>query len=92
VDVDPVARGGKRLVDELDGLPHELGQHETGITDEEVVQREASFDEGHGVFIGEIKVEDVGDSDLDELGNISRQRPATLIDLKCYLSGFEGHI
>jgi len=92
VNVDPVARGRKRLVDEVDGFPHELGQHETGIANEKVMQRELSFDEGHGIFIGEIKIEDVRDSDLDEPGNISRQRPAALVDLRCYLSGFEGHV
>lgn len=92
VDVDPVAGRGKGLIDEVDGLAHKLRQHETGITDEEVVQRKVSFDEGRGIFVGEIEIEDMRDSDPDEPGNISRQRPAALVDLRCYLSGFEGHI
>ncbi len=37
VDVDLVARARERLGDDVHGLPHELGQHETSITDVKVV-------------------------------------------------------
>ena len=92
VDVDPLARGGERLVDELDGLPHELGQHETGITYEEVVQAEVGFDEGERILVGVIKVEDVRDSKVDQQGDILGQGPPALVDPRRDLSGFEGHV
>ena len=91
VDVDFVAGGGKRLLDDVDGLPHKLGQHETGITYEEVVQAEVGFDEGERILVGVIKVEDVRDSKVDQQGDILRQGPPALVDLRRDLSGFEGH-
>ena len=92
VNVDFVNRARKRLVNDFDRIPNELGRHETKITYVNVLQYEVGFDEWQRVFIGRVKVEDVSDSVLDEFGDISRQYPATLVDLGCYLFGFEGHV
>jgi hypothetical protein len=56
------------------------------------LQRDVGFDEWQGIFIGKVKVEDVSDSESDDFRDISRQYPATLVDLRCYLFGFEGHV
>ena len=91
VNVDLVNRARKRLFNDLNRIPNKLGRHETKITYIDVLQCDVGFDEWHGIFIRKVKVEDVSDSELDEFGDISRQYPATLVDLKCYLFGFEGH-
>lgn len=91
VNVDLVNRARKRLVNDLNRIPNKLGRHETKITYIDVLQRDVGFDEWQGIFIGKVKVEDVSDSELDEFGDISRPYPATLVDLRCYLFGFEGH-
>lgn len=92
VNVDLVNRARKRLVNDFDGIPNKLGRHETKITYVDVLQLDVGFDEWQGIFIGKVKVEDVSDPELDEFGDISRQYPATLVDLRCYLFGFEGHV
>jgi len=73
VNVDLVAGGGKRLVNDVEGIPHKLGRHETLITNKDVVQRQVGLDEGQGIFIGKIEVEDVRDPELNELGDVPRQ-------------------
>jgi hypothetical protein len=70
MNVDLVARGGKRLVNDFNNLPHMLGRHETIITYIDVVQGDVGFDEGQRISIGKIKVEDVSDSKLDEFGDV----------------------
>ena len=92
VNVDLVARARKRLVNDFNGIPNKLGRHETKITYKDVLQSDVGFDEWQGIFVGKVKVEDVSDSESDEFGDISRQYPATLVDLRCYLFGFEGHV
>lgn len=92
VNVDLVNRARKRLVNDFNGIPNKLGRHETKITYIDVLQRDVGFDEWQGIFIGKVKVEDVSDSESDDFRDISRQYPATLVDLRCYLFGFEGHV
>ena len=92
VNVDLMVKRGKRLINDFNDLSHQLGLHETIIQYIDVVQRDVSLDEKQWIWTGKIKAEDVSDFELDELRNVSRQYPAALVDLSCYLFGFEGHI
>jgi hypothetical protein len=91
MNVDLVARRGERLINEAHNFPYLLGRHETGVAYIYMVHREEIFEKGRRIRIRQIEIEDVGDSESEELGDVLSPYPASLVDARSDLFGFKRH-
>ena len=91
VDIDFVARRGEGGFNNLKGLSHELGRHQTLVADKDVVQRKVGLDKRSRILIGKVQVKEVSDPETGELGDMGGLKPASLIDPGCDLFGFKSH-
>lgn len=91
MDVNLVIRGGKGVVNDLNGLANPLRRHETGIEDHDIVHRNVCLNKGQGLWIRLIKIEDMSNSEAHEVRNVLGQYPAALVDSRGYLSGVQRH-